>query len=176
MSTRKTIGLIRTPPPGPESRRIMQREAELLAHGAYGDLDQRYFIAARTEASLIEDVDGNRFIDFGAGWGTNNIGNCHPEILAAVTATLKEQGVVCWTSAANSPQRIEAAERLLSVYPKRTDRFVFLTTGTEADEAALRIMRRASGRPIVLTFYGQYHGLSYTGQAVGTLEAKIAPT
>jgi 4-aminobutyrate aminotransferase-like enzyme len=118
-------------------------------------------------------VDGNRFIDFGSGWGTNNIGNCHPEIVDVVDAAMREHGVACWTSAGNSVQRIEAAERLLAVCPKRTDRVVFLTTGTEADEAALRIMRRASGRPIVLTFYGQYFGLSYSGQAAGTLQSDM---
>lgn len=173
MASMKTVELIRVTPPGPESRRLAELETRVLAHGAYGDLEDRYFIAARTQGSLIEDVDGNRYIDFGAGWGTNNIGNCNAEILEVVNAALKEQGVVCWTAAGNSPQRIAAAEALLSVCPRRTDRVVFLTTGTEADEAALRIMRRASGRPIVLTFYGQYHGLSYTGQAVGTLESKM---
>jgi 4-aminobutyrate aminotransferase-like enzyme len=79
--------------------------------------------------------------------------------------------VACWTSAGNSHERVELAERLLATCPPRIDRVVFLTTGTEADEAALRIMRRASGRPIILTFYGQYFGLSYSGQASGTLEA-----
>jgi 4-aminobutyrate aminotransferase-like enzyme len=151
----------------------MARERELLAHGAYGSWEERIFIARSSRGSLIEDVDGNRFIDFGSGWGTNNVGNCHPEIVDVVDATMREHGVACWTSAGNSVQRIEAAERLLAVCPKRTDRVVFLTTGTEADEAALRIMRRASGRPIVLTFYGQYFGLSYSGQAAGTLQSDM---
>lgn len=151
----------------------MARERELLAHGAYGSWEERTFIARSSRGSLIEDVDGNRFIDFGSGWGTNNVGNCHPEIVDVVDATMREHGVACWTSAGNSVQRIEAAEKLLAVCPKRTDRVVFLTTGTEADEAALRIMRRASGRPIVLTFYGQYFGLSYSGQAAGTLQSDM---
>jgi 4-aminobutyrate aminotransferase-like enzyme len=173
VTTAERVPLIRTKPPGPESRRLMERERRVLAHGAYGEWDQRFFIAARAQGSLIEDVDGNRYIDFGAGWGTNNVGNCHPEVVAAVEETLRQQGVACWTSAANSAQRIELAERLLEVCPRRLERVVFLTTGTEADEAALRIMRRASGRPVVLTFYGQYFGLSYTGQAVGTLDAEM---
>lgn len=173
MISTERVPLIRVKPPGPESRRLMERERRVLAHGAYGDWDKRFFIAARAQGSLIEDVDGNRYIDFGAGWGTNNVGNCHPEVVSAVEAALREQGVACWTSAANSWQRIELAEKLLEVCPQRIERVVFLTTGTEADEAALRIMRRASGRPIVLTFYGQYHGLSYTGQAVGTLSSEM---
>ncbi len=149
----------------------MERERRVLAHGAYGDWDKRVFIAKRCAGSLIEDVDGNRYIDFGAGWGTNNVGNANPEVLAAVTAALQDQGVACWTSAGNSYERVELAEKLLAVCPSASTASVFLTTGTEADEAALRIMRRASGRPIVLTFYGQYFGLSYSGQASGTLEA-----
>ena len=167
------VPLIRTPPPGPESRRLMQRERRVLDYGAYGDFEKRVFIAKSAHGSLIEDVDGNRFIDFGAGWGTNNLGNCHPEVVEAVSATLREQGVACWTSAGNSYQRIELAEKLLAVCPKRIERVVFLATGTEADEAALRIMRRASGRPIILTFYGQYFGLSYSGQAAGTLQSEM---
>jgi 4-aminobutyrate aminotransferase-like enzyme len=165
--------LVRGPFPGPETRRLLARERDVLAHGAYGDWDDRFFIAKGARGSLIEDVDGNRFIDFGSGWGTNNVGNSNPEIVEVVNAKMREHGVTCWTSAGNTRERIEAAEKLLSVCPKRTDRVVFLTTGTEADEAALRIMRRASGRPIVLTFYGQYFGLSYSGQAAGTLQSDM---
>jgi len=167
------VSLVRTSIPGPESRRLIAREQQVLAHGAYGNWDERAFIARSAQGSLIEDVDGNRFIDFGAGWGTNNVGNCHPEVVEVVNAAMLRHGVACWTSAGNSVERIELAEALLAVCPKRTDRVVFLTTGTEADEAALRIMRRASGRPIVLSFYGQYFGLSYSGQAAGTLQADM---
>src|SRR5262245_41281845 len=173
MPVEAPVKLVGMPLPGPRSLELIERERACLAHGAYGEFDNRAFIAKGAQGSLIEDVDGNRFIDFGAAWGTTNVGNCHPEVVEAVAAALREQGVACWTSAANSYQRIELAERLLALCPRRVDRAVFLTTGTEADEAALRIMRRASGRPIVLSFYGQYHGLSYTGQAVGTLQADM---
>ncbi len=173
MSATSIASLVRTALPGPESLKLMARERRVLAHGAYGDWDERAFVAKGAQGSLIEDVDGNHFIDFGAGWGTNNVGNCHPEIVEVVNATMSQHGVSCWTSSAQTAQRIAAAEKLLSVCPKRTDRVVFLTTGTEADEAALRIMRRASGRPIVLTFYGQYFGLSYSGQASGSLTAEM---
>src|SRR5207249_5806770 len=173
MSKPNRVSLIKTDPPGPETRRLARRESQLFPAGAYGDVEDRFFIAARSAGSLIEDVDGNRFIDFGAGWATNNVGNCNPEVVEAVNAMMKQAGVVCWTSAANSVQRIELAEKLLSICPKRTDRVLFLTTGTEAVEAALRIMRRASGRPFVLSFFGQYHGLSYGAMAAGPLQADL---
>src|SRR5206468_9171601 len=65
------------------------------------------------------------------------------------------------------------AEKLLEVCPQRTDRVLFLTTGTEAVEAALRVMRRAAERPFVISFYGQYHGLSYGCMAAGPLESHV---
>src|SRR5258706_3303959 len=173
MPTTPRVSLIKTPPPGPESRRLMAREGTLLAHGAYGSPEDRVFSARSAKGSLVEDVDGNHYIDFGAGWGTNNVGNCHPEVVEAVSATLKQFGVTCWPSVANSVQRIDAAEKLLAVCPKGHDRVVFLTTGTEAVEAALRIMRRASERPFVLSFYGQYHGLSYGAMGAGPLNAEL---
>src|SRR5262245_60757762 len=119
MSPAERVPLVRTRPPGPESLRLMQRERRSLAHGAYGHWDDRRFIARSAQGWLIEAVDGNRFIDFGAGWGTNNVGNCHPEIVEVVNAALREHGVACWTSAGNSAQRIELAEKLLAVCPKR---------------------------------------------------------
>ena len=171
MPTQGPVSLIKTPPPGPESRRLIERERGVLARGAYGAAEDHVFIARSAQGALIEDVDGNRYIDFGAGWGTNNIGNCNPEIVETVNAMMRQAGVTCWTSSANSAQRIEAAETLLSVSPKSHDRVVFLTTGTEAVEAALRIMRRATSRPFILSFYGQYHGLSYGAFKAGPLNS-----
>ena len=173
MSGKRRIPLIKTPVPGPETLRLARREALVLAAGAYGGLQDRFFTAVSAEGSLILDADGNRFIDFGSGWATNNVGNCNPEVVEAVNAMMRRQGVVCWTANANSAQRIELAEKLLAVCPKKTNKAVFLTTGTEAVEAALRIMRRATGRPFVLSFYGQYHGLSYGALAAGPLEAYL---
>src|SRR6266581_4842943 len=109
MPSKARVSLIKTALPGPQSRRLIAREEVLFPHGAYGTAEDRFFIALRGEGSLIEDVDGNRFIDFGAGWATNNVGNCNPEVVEAVSAMMKQAGVVCWTSAANSVQRIELA-------------------------------------------------------------------
>ncbi len=167
------ISLVKTPLPGPESKRLIQKEIGLMAAGAYGAPEERRFIAVKASGSLIEDADGNHFIDFGSGWGTNNVGNCHPEVVAAVSSMMRQLGVTCWTSAGNTAQRFDLAEKLLAVCPERTDRVLFLTTGTEAVEAALRVMRRASGRPFVVSFYGQYHGLSYGAMAAGPLEAHV---
>src|SRR2546422_9385245 len=173
MPTKDRVSLVKPPLPGPQSKRWIQKESQLMARGAYGSPEDRMFMAVKASGSIIEDIDGNRFIDFGSGWGTNNVGNCHPEVVETVSAMLRQLGVTCWTSAANTAQRLALAEKLLAVCPRRTDRGLFLTTGTEAVEAALRVMRRASGRPFVLSFYGQYHGLAYGAMAAGPLQASV---
>src|SRR2546427_1352242 len=173
MPTKDRVSLVKTPLPGPQSKRLIQKESQLMARGAYGSPEDRMFMAVKASGSIVEDVDGNRFVDFGSGWGTNNVGNCNPEVVEAVHAMMRQAGVVCWTSAGNSVQRLQLAEKLLAVCPKRTDKVIFLTTGTEAVEAALRLMRRASGRPFVLSFFGQYHGLSYGAMAAGPLNSEV---
>src|SRR5262245_22725387 len=173
MPAKERVSLVKTSLPGPRSKQLIQKEMGLMAAGAYGSPEDRRFIAVKAQGSLVEDADGNRFIDFGSGWGTNNVGNCHPEVVQAVTSMMSQLGVTCWTSAGNTAQRCELAEKLLAVCPKKTDRVLFLTTGTEAVEAALRVMRRATGRPFVVSFFGQYHGLSYGAMAAGPLEAHV---
>src|SRR5882672_11792792 len=118
MPSKTRVSLIKTPPPGPESRRLIKRETEIFPWGFSDHVEDRYFIAARAEGSLIEDVDGNRFIDFGSGWGTNNVGNCNPEVVEVIGAAMKQMGVTCWTSAANTLHRLQLAEKLLPVCPK----------------------------------------------------------
>src|SRR5262247_4636506 len=118
MPTKNRVSLVKTALPGPESKKLIQKEMGLMAAGAYGSPEDRRFMVVRTEGSLIEDADGNRFIDFGSGWGTNNVGNCNPEVVEAVNATMRQLGVTCWTSAGNTAQRFDLAERLLQVCPK----------------------------------------------------------
>src|SRR5258705_4900784 len=171
MPSKERVSLVKTALPGPRSKQLIQKETNLMATGAYGAPEDRRFIAVKAQGSLIEDADGNRFIDFGSGWGTNNVGNCHPEVVEAVSSMMRQLGVTCWTSAGNTAQRFDLAEKLLAVCPKRTDRVLFLTTGTEAVEAVLRVMRPATGRQVVLSFYGQYHRLSDGAMAAGPREA-----
>src|SRR3989442_15816207 len=112
MPPKGRVSLVRTPLPGPESKRLIQKEIELMATGAYGSPADRLFMAVKAEGSLIEGVDGNRFIDFGAGWGANNVGHCHPGVGEGGSPMVKQLGVTCWTSAANTPQRLALAEQL----------------------------------------------------------------
>ena len=172
MSKKDRVKLIKTPPPGPETRKLMKRAAELFSYGEYGGEEEVVFLASSAQGSLIEDVDGNRFIDFGSGWGNSNVGNCNPEVDEVVNKMMGRLGVGYWTAYANTVQRFELAEKLLSVCPERINRVSFVTTGTEAVEGAVRIMRRASERPFILSFFGQFHGVSFGALGAGTMDSE----
>ena len=101
--------------------------------------------------SVVTDVDGNRFIDWTSGVLVTNVGHCHPHLVATTqeaTAQLLNN-----YECANVP-RIEAARRLVQALPDHLDRCFFLTTGSEAIEAAARLMKRRTGKFEIISFEG----------------------
>jgi 4-aminobutyrate aminotransferase/(S)-3-amino-2-methylpropionate transaminase len=102
--------------------------------------------AVRAENSEIWDEDGNRYIDFASGIAVNNTGHNHPRIKAAVAKQLDAFSHVCFQVSPYSPY-IELAERLNQAAPGPSDKkTIFLTTGAEAVENAVKIARAATGR------------------------------
>lgn len=115
--------------------------------------------AARAENAEIWDTDGRRFIDFAGGIAVLNTGHGHPKVVAA----LAEQAAR-FTHTAFQVMAYESyialAERLNALAPIRDARTIFLTTGAEAVENAVKIARAATGRPGVIAFAGGFHGRS----------------
>jgi 4-aminobutyrate aminotransferase/(S)-3-amino-2-methylpropionate transaminase len=115
------------------------------------------FIARGKNAELW-DVEGKRYIDFAGGIAVLNTGHCHPEVVAAVKAQLDLYTHTCFQVVAYEPY-VELAERLNALapgkFPKKT---LFLTTGAEAVENAVKIARAHTGRSGVIAFTGGYHG------------------
>ena len=128
--------------------------------------------AARAENAEIWDEDGNHFIDFASGIAVNNTGHNHPRIQKAVQAQLDAFSHVCFQV---SPYKsyIELAERLNEAAPGDTPKkTIFLTTGAEAVENAVKIARSATGRQAVISFTGGFHGRTMMSMA---LTGKVAP-
>jgi len=142
-----------TPPPGPKSRQYMAREKRLFFATWYTDKDVPA-IFRRKKGWTLEDVDGNRYIDMATGWASTPLGAVHDEVMEATVAALWESGVEC-TDYVTFTHLFDLAEKLVQVSPSNLTRVAPDTTGTEAVEAALRLMREASGRPFVITFHGQ---------------------
>ena len=146
---------IATPHPGPRSAAIIERLRSSegqpgLTHG----LSLEPVVLARAEGAVIEDLDGNRFLDMVAGFGSLNLGHSHPAIVDAAQRQLAE-GQQAMSMA--SPVRTELIERLSTRIPGLT-RVMLGASGSEATETALKLARRATGKPGVLAFAGGFHG------------------
>lgn len=122
--------------------------------------------------SEVWDIEGNRYIDFAAGIAVVNTGHCNPRVMAAVTEQMSRFTHTCH-QVLPYENYIRLAERLNAIvpgdFPKKT---VFVTTGAEAVENAIKVARIATGRPAVIAFGGAFHGRTFMGMS---LTGKVEP-
>lgn len=141
--------------PGPKSR-AAQGEKERWVARPLSPLSPVF--AARAEGVVIEDLDGNRFLDFSGGWGCQNVGHNHPKVLAAVRAQLSHFLHTDFTAVPYAPY-VALARRLAELAPGPTPKKCALfNSGAEAVENAVKIARAATGKKAVLVFENAFHG------------------
>jgi 4-aminobutyrate aminotransferase / (S)-3-amino-2-methylpropionate transaminase / 5-aminovalerate transaminase len=155
--------------PGPRSLEWFERRAAAVPQGV-GAIHP--IVTARASGAIVEDVDGNRLIDFATGIAVLNVGHTAPEVVAAIQRQAELDTHTCFHVTANEPY-IELAERLNALTPgtfaKKT---MFANSGAEAVENAVKIARRATGRSAVVTFDHAFHGRTLLAM---TLTAKVMP-
>ncbi len=118
-------------------------------------------VVERGSGAVVEDVDGNLFLDFTAGIAVTATGHCHPEVVAAIQDQAGQLLHMSGTDFYYRPQ-IDLAERLAKVAPGASPKKVFFTnSGAEALEAALKLSRWHTGRNRVVAFFGAFHGRTY---------------
>ena len=128
--------------------------------------------AARAEGAQLWDIDGNRYIDLVGGIGVLNIGHNHPKVVQAVQEQLARYSHTCF-QVAMYESYVKLAERLNALAPgQEAKKTLFLTTGAEAVENAIKIARAATGRQAIISFNHSFHGrtlmgMSLTGKATG---------
>ena len=146
---------LRTPIPGPKSQEWMQRRQAAVARGVS---HATQIFAARAEGATIEDVDGNRFLDFAGGIGVVNVGHRAPSVVEAIRKQLDAFVHTCF-SVAPYGKYVELAEKLNSLvpgtFPKKT---VLVNSGAEAIENAVKIARCYTHRPAIICFEDAFHG------------------
>lgn len=142
--------------PGPKSKALIERRNQATATA----VRCAYPVAiARGEGAMIEDLDGNRFVDWVGGVGVLNIGYSQPEIVEAV----KEQAEKYFHGMFNIVTHegyVALAEKLNQIVPVKGDkkRTFFANSGAEADENAVKIAKSYTGRPNIIVFSGAFHG------------------
>ena len=114
-------------------------------------------LAARGEGVYLFDEADRRYLDFTAGIGVTSTGHCHPRVVAAAQEQLARLIHAQYTTVMHRPL-LTLAERLGEVLPDPLDSVFFSNSGSEAVEAALRLVRHATGRANVVVFHGSFHG------------------
>jgi 4-aminobutyrate aminotransferase len=149
---------LRTPIPGPRAQELLDRDARYTSP-SYTRVYP--LVCARGSGAVIEDVDGNLFLDFTAGIAVNATGHCHPHVVAAITDQANKLLHMSGTDFYYQPQ-IDLAQRLAELAPGESAKRVFFTnSGAEALEAALKLARWHTGRPRAIAFLGAFHGRTY---------------
>ena len=114
-------------------------------------------LAARGEGVYLFDEADRRFLDFTAGIGVTSTGHCHPRVVAAAQEQVARLIHAQYTTVMHRPL-LTLTERLGEVLPDHLDSVFFSNSGSEAVEAALRLVRHATGRANVVVFHGSFHG------------------
>jgi 4-aminobutyrate aminotransferase/(S)-3-amino-2-methylpropionate transaminase len=155
--------------PGPKSLALFERRAAAIPPGV---ANIHPIVTARASGAIVEDVDGNRLIDLATGISVLNVGHTAPEVVAAATRQLELDTHTCFHVTANEPY-IELAERLNALVPiDGPVKTMFANSGAEAVENAVKIARKATGRPAVVAFDHAFHGRTLMGMS---LTAKVMP-
>jgi 4-aminobutyrate aminotransferase len=148
---------IRTPLPGPRAQAIIARDKTVVSPSytrGYPLVIERGF------GSMVEDVDGNLFLDCAAGIAVNSTGHSHPDVVKAITEQSQKFLHMSGTDFYYEPQ-VRLAEELAAVVPiKGGVRSFFGNSGTEAVEACLKLSRYSTGRQNIIAFFGGFHGRS----------------
>jgi 4-aminobutyrate aminotransferase len=130
------------------------------------------FYIDRAENAELFDIEGNRYIDFAAGIAVLNVGHRHPKVVAAIKAQIDQFLHTCYQVAPYASY-VSLAEKISVRAPgAHAKKTIFLTTGAEAVENAVKIARAATGRPGVIAFGGAFHGRTSLTMA---LTGKVAP-
>jgi 4-aminobutyrate aminotransferase len=155
--------------PGPEAMTRIERDRKVTSPS----LPRAYpFVPRRGAGSVVEDVDGNLFLDLNAGIAVTSTGHTHPRVVAAIQRQAEE---LIHYSASDFflPIYTDVCERLDEIAGMSKPARSFLTnSGTEAVEAGIKLARYATGRQYVIAFFGSFHGRSYGSVSLTASKAR----
>lgn len=155
LTARPGLPNLKTDLPGPRAKALIERDSRVLSPSYTRGYP---LVVARGEGAIIEDVDGNRFLDFNAGIAVAATGHCHPRVVQAIRDQAERLIHMSGTDFYYE-NMVTLAEKLAALAPGGGARRVYFgNSGTEAIEAALKMCRYHSGRQQFIAFYGSFHG------------------
>jgi 4-aminobutyrate aminotransferase len=156
-------------PPGPKGKAIVARD-EQWTSTSY--IKEYPLVIAGGKGAMVEDVDGNRFVDFMAGIAVTSTGYNHPKVVAAIKDAADRFLHICGTDFYFEGFAL-LAERLAKLAPGKSKKRVFLSnSGTEAVEGAIKLVRNHTRRPALIAFQQSFHGRTYGAMSLTSSKAK----
>ncbi len=158
-----------TPPPGPKARAIIDRDTTWTSTSY---IKEYPLVIAGGRGAMLEDSDGNRFIDYMAGIAVSATGYNHPKVVAAIKEQADRFLHICGTDF-YFEGFAQLAERLARLAPGPSHKRVFFSnSGTEAVDGAMKLARYHTRRPAFIAFQGSFHGRSYGGLSLTSSKAR----
>lgn len=163
-----TIPEIVTELPGPKTKQLIEKDKQVVSPS----LPRAHQLMVESaQGCMVTDVDGNRFLDFGAGIATCSTGHCHPRVVQAIQDQASR--LIHISPDFYYPPYVEAAAKLAEIAPGPGDWKAFLTnSGTEAVEGALKLARYATGRHRFIAFLGAFHGRTFGSLSLTASKSK----
>ncbi len=155
-------------PPGPKARELIERERRVVSPG----LGVKLFplVPEKGHGAIIEDVDGNAFIDFLAGAAAASTGYAHPRLVKEVQDQVGriQHSMMGYTY---SERAIEVAEILAGKAPVDSPKVLFGLSGSDALDVTMKVVRFATRRPWIIAFIGAYHGQTYGATSIAAFQS-----
>ncbi len=149
---------IKTPPPGPKARSVIERDDAVMSQNYAKDYP---LVAEKAYGQVVEDTDGNLYLDFAAGIAVCSTGHCHPEVVQAIKDQAEKFLHLCATDFFYE-NVVTLAEGLARHAPgKGPWRVFFANSGAEVVEGAIKLARLKTGRQKIVAFYGAFHGRTF---------------
>ncbi|MGZ9583146.1 4-aminobutyrate--2-oxoglutarate transaminase [Paenibacillus marinisediminis] len=167
-TTRKFVS-IASSVPGKRALELIEKRNSYVPRGVGNNTP---VFVQKAEGALITDVDGNVFLDFAGAIGTLNVGHCPQEVVEAVQKQVQQYIHPCFHVAMYEPY-VALAEKLAQLTPGDFDKkTIFLNSGAEAVENAIKIARKYTGKPGIVSFTRGFHGRTLMGMS---LTSKVKP-
>ena len=159
---------IKTPLPGPKAKALIDRYTKFFSPSYTRGYP---LVMSRGEGAIVEDVDGNTFLDCTAGIAVNSTGHSHPEVVQAIVEQAQRFLHMSGTDFYYEAQ-VQLAEQMAAIVPIPGDvKSFFGNSGTEATEAAIKLARHATGRQNIIAFLGSFHGRTLGSVALTSSKA-----
>ena len=158
MSEKPNVPKIVATPPGPRARALIERDTDVISNSAIRSYP---LVAESGSGCVVNDVDGNEYVDFNSGHSALIVGHSHPRVVKAISEQSKKLIHYSWPDFYYE-RLTELGEQLNLITPGPYPKKVFFSnSGSEANEAAMKAARWHTRRPLFLAFTGSFHGRSF---------------